>query len=76
MPGQTMPVIDLLDAQPLPVSVKKAPRGAFATSRGHCRPFGATQWPGGVNFAVFSRHAEGVDLVLFKDGQEAPLAEI
>ena len=57
-------------AQTVPVSV------VFATARGHCRPFGATPRPGGVNFAVFSRHAHGVHLVLFKEGQEAPIAEI
>src|SRR3954454_22831356 len=46
------------------------------TARGHCRPFGATPRPGGVNFAVFSRHAHGVTLVLFREGHEAPFAEI
>ena len=30
----------------------------------------------GVNFAVFSRHAHRVYLVLFKEGVEEPLAEI
>jgi pullulanase/glycogen debranching enzyme len=29
-----------------------------------------------VNFAVFSRHAQAVSLVLFKEGQEEPLIEI
>jgi glycogen operon protein len=48
----------------------------FTTTRGHCRPFGATPLPGGVNFAVFSRHAQGVHLVLFKAGLEEPIAEI
>ena len=43
-------------------------RAAFAVNRGHCRPFGPTVRSGGVNFAVFSRHAEAVTLVLFKDG--------
>src|SRR5215813_3440539 len=59
------------------VDGKAAPRIAtFTTSRGHCRPFGATPQPGGVNFAVFSRHAHHVHLVLFQEGQEEPLAEI
>jgi glycogen operon protein len=49
---------------------------APATSRGHCLPFGASPRPGGVNFAVFSRHAQGVHLVLFREGQEEPVAEI
>ncbi len=49
---------------------------AFATVRGHCRPFGATPTPEGINFAVFSRHAQQVELVLFKEGREKPVAEI
>jgi len=49
---------------------------AFVTSRGHCRPFGATPKLGGVNFAVFSRHAERVHLVLFEENSEEPFAEL
>jgi glycogen operon protein len=48
----------------------------FVTARGQCRPFGATLHAEGVNFAVFSRHAQQVHLVLFKEGQEKPIAEI
>jgi len=48
----------------------------FAVARGHCRPFGATIEPNGVNFALFSRHAEGVHLVLFQDGKREPIAEL
>ena len=49
----------------------------FATRRGHCWPFGATSEPDGVNFAVFSRHAERIDLVLFSDGvDEEELAAV
>jgi glycogen operon protein len=48
----------------------------FVTSRGHCRPFGPTALPGGVNFAVFSRHATSVHLILFKEGKEEPIAEL
>jgi glycogen operon protein len=59
-----------------PLAGKPIPQAAFVTSRGHCRPFGATPGPGGVNFAVFSRHAHAVALMLFADGQEEPLAEI
>jgi glycogen operon protein len=53
--------------------VKAAP--VLTTSRGHCRPFGATARPGGVNFAVFSRHARRVDLVLLEPGRAEPTAE-
>src|SRR6516165_362965 len=49
---------------------------AFTVSRGVCRPFGATVKPRGVNFAVFSRHAQSVFLVLFMEGREEPLIEI
>jgi isoamylase len=46
------------------------------TARGFCRPFGATPHANGINFAVFSRHAQSVTLVLFKEGREEPIAEI
>jgi len=36
---------------------------------GSSSPLGATPSPGGVNFSVFSRHATGVELLLF-DGVE------
>ena len=48
----------------------------FATDRGHCRPFGATVRSGGVNFAVLSRHATELTLLLFSPGVEQPIAEI
>ncbi len=48
----------------------------FTTKRGHCRPFGATPGPDGINFAVFSRHAERVHLMLYRDGVEGPIAEL
>lgn len=39
-------------------------------------PLGATVLPEGVNFAIFSRHAESVSLVLFKTGEGPRLAEL
>ena len=48
----------------------------FITSAGYPLPMGSFLKPRGVNFAVFSRHAEAVTLVLFKSGIEDPLAEI
>jgi len=54
----------------------RAESAAFSTGRGHCRPFGATPGPHGVNFAVFSRHAESVHLVLFREDSPEPIAEI
>ncbi|HXG11667.1 MAG TPA: glycogen debranching protein GlgX [Gemmataceae bacterium] len=49
---------------------------AVRTARGRPVPFGASQRQGGINFAVFSRHAQSVHLVLFKEGYEEPVAEI
>jgi isoamylase len=43
---------------------------------GRTFPFGATFVPGGVNFSVFSRHAESCTLVLFDKGAPAPKVEI
>jgi glycogen operon protein len=68
-----------LDSLTLPVTttdVKVVPRPAFTTTRGQCRPFGAIPLAGGVNFALFSRHAQSVHLVLYREGHEEPLAEL
>src|SRR5437016_9812760 len=55
----------------------KSARLALPIMRGHCRPFGATARAGGVNFALFSRHAQAVHLLLYREGQDfAPFAEI
>jgi glycogen operon protein len=51
-------------------------RRALPIARGYCRPLGATPLGSGVNFAIFSRHATALHLVLFREGQEEPLAEI
>jgi glycogen operon protein len=48
----------------------------FGMRPGRPYPFGATPVPGGVNFSVFSRHADYCVLVLFKKGAEQPYAEI
>jgi isoamylase len=37
----------------------------FATNPGHSFPLGATVYPEGVNFSVFSKGAAGVELLLF-----------
>ncbi len=47
----------------------------FAVLRGHPLPFGPTRRNGGINFAVFSRHATGMILVLFRPGDPEPLME-
>jgi glycogen operon protein len=43
----------------------------FGTRPGSRFPPGATLAPGGVNFCVFSRHATGVELLLYADGTDA-----
>jgi isoamylase len=50
--------------------------GEYKLRPGKPFPFGATFVPGGVNFSVFSRHATSCTLVLFKKGQQQPIAEI
>ena len=39
-------------------------------------PFGATIVPGGINFSIFSSHATGCELVLFKKREPKPFATI
>jgi isoamylase len=39
-------------------------------------PFGATLVPGGINFSVYSNHATGMTLVLYRRGEPGPLAEL
>ncbi len=43
---------------------------------GRPSPFGATLVPGGVNFSIFSGHANYCVLVLFEKGADEPFAEI
>ena len=43
--------------------------------RGHPQPFGVCRLAENTNFAVFSRHASGVSLVIFKPGEVEPLKE-
>ncbi|MEN8687484.1 MAG: glycogen debranching protein GlgX [Desulfuromonadales bacterium] len=47
----------------------------FAVARGHPQPFGVSLLAEGVNFAVFSRHAAAISLVLFRPGELNPLVE-
>ncbi|MBU0730937.1 MAG: glycogen debranching protein GlgX [Proteobacteria bacterium] len=49
---------------------------SFKTSQGHPKPFGSTVLSSGINFSIFSRHAEKVSLVLFKTGRGGKFAEI
>lgn len=48
----------------------------FTTGAGYPLPLGSFLKPEGVNFAIFTRHAEAVTLVLFKSGAEDPCTEI
>jgi len=51
-------------------------RGDFGVRRGHALPLGSTVRRDGVNFAVFSRHATDVSLVLFLKGEVEPVLEV
>ena len=50
--------------------------GDYLLRAGRPYPFGASIVPGGINFAVFSRHATSCTLVLFAKGANEPLVEI
>src|SRR5437867_1159987 len=45
-------------------------------ARGRCLPLGATGLTDGINFAVLSRHATAVTLVLYDMDDDKPLAEV
>ncbi len=51
-------------------------RAGFALRDGQPLPLGAWPVPGGVNFAVFSRHARSCTLALFVKGAKQPSFEI
>jgi glycogen operon protein len=47
----------------------------FDVLRGHPLPFGVSILAGSVNFAVFSRHATRLSIVLFRPGDPDPVVE-
>jgi glycogen operon protein len=49
---------------------------ARAVERGASAPLGATVWPGGVNFSVFSKRATLIELLLFDDERAPRPAEV
>jgi glycogen operon protein len=51
-------------------------RGDFRVRRGRPLPYGAAARREGVNFAVFSRHATAMSLVLFAPGEGEPVLEL
>ncbi len=52
------------------------PKKRFLISAGSALPFGATKTAAGLNFSLFSRHAEQVTLLLYASGRDKPVAEI
>src|SRR5215831_17974829 len=69
-PVSTRAVVSRIDAYPTQTIA------GYAVRPGSPSPFGATLVSGGVNFAVYSRHAAACTLVLFETGAREPLAEI
>src|SRR3712207_5040718 len=57
----------MLDVEPMPVRSDVS----HGMTRGSSSPLGATPLREGVNFSVFSKHATGVELLLF-DRVDAP----
>ena len=47
------------------------PTTLIASTRGSHHPLGATPVPGGVNFALYSRNATAVNLLLFNAAEDA-----
>jgi isoamylase len=43
---------------------------------GTCAPLGATVQPGGVNFSIYSKNAESVELLLFDGGDALKPARV
>ena len=48
----------------------------FKTSPGSAQPYGATSSSSGMNFALFSKHADHVSICLFPPGKTTPCCEI
>jgi isoamylase len=48
----------------------------FRTTRGRPFPLGVSRSPDGINFAVLSRHATAVTLVILPEADGPPLAEV
>jgi glycogen operon protein len=48
----------------------------FAVMKGFPQPYGVSRLADGINFAIFSRHATAVSLVLFQPGKIEPLVEL
>jgi isoamylase len=61
---RTMTVVT--KAKPAPAKNRRKPaKGDYATRPGVRHPLGSTLFPDGVNFSVFSEHAEAMELLLF-----------
>ncbi len=59
------------------IAEKEAQRAArSAGTSGQSSPLGATVFPGGVNFSVYSRNASGVELLLFDREDDAIPAHV
>jgi glycogen operon protein len=76
MLGQVIPLAVPLPGTAATAEATPATRLTLTIARGQCRPFGALPRAGGVNFAVFSRHAQAVHLILYQEGVDEPIAEI
>src|SRR2546426_755229 len=54
----------------------RRPTSDRAILRGHPLPLGATVQPDGINFAIASRYATAVTLLIFLPGTREPLLEV
>jgi isoamylase len=67
---RTQPITERIDAYP----TRRI--AGYPVRAGRLMPFGASAVPGGVNFSVYSNNATAVTLVLFRRGEQRPLAEL
>ncbi|HST12270.1 MAG TPA: alpha-amylase family glycosyl hydrolase, partial [Terriglobales bacterium] len=62
--------------EPQSPACKPASKAEISTEAGQSAPIGATPCQGGVNFSIFSRHASGVELLLFDREEDAQPARV
>ena len=55
----------------LTYQTSKQIKGSIKVLPGHSYPLGATVYPDGVNFSLFSQHAEAIELLLFDSPNDA-----
>lgn len=61
---------------PVRPKTRKTKSTGFVTRAGEPHPLGATVYPDGVNFSVFSQHAQSMELLLFASDEDVEPVQI